>query len=214
MIIQDPLALNWERPQQAINITKETLEQALTGSAANKDIKLLMNTYNQGTYDKLVDYLSTIQPCVPRVLNEILRNSPEGAKLNFISTFIDMRTMKGILEFSEARNLLDSLQEADLEQISFLCKLYEKINGLTFFSETKYSRTDSSYIRLLRRDWLCTSELANNLRELSWDRKINASTTPHPFEQFIISKVVDGNCHGCYGEPEMIEFILINPIKK
>lgn len=102
-----------------MNIMKDTLEKALASSAENKDIKLLMNTYSSKSYDQLVSYLSTINPCVPRIINEILRNSPEEAKLNFISTFIDMRTMKGVLSFNDARQLLTSLQVTDLEQISF-----------------------------------------------------------------------------------------------
>lgn len=72
MLVQDPLALNWARPQQAINIMKDTVEKALADSAENKDIKLLMTTYSTTSYDELVQYLSTIEPCVPRVLSEIL----------------------------------------------------------------------------------------------------------------------------------------------
>lgn len=41
MLIQDPLALNVKRPQQATNVIKNTLESALELKAINKDIKLL-----------------------------------------------------------------------------------------------------------------------------------------------------------------------------
>jgi len=85
---------------------KETLETALSNKAINKDIRLLLRTYDKKSYDDLVSYLMTIRPCIPRVHNEILRNSPEGAKLNFLSTFIDMRTMKGILSYEDHHGYL------------------------------------------------------------------------------------------------------------
>lgn len=43
MLIQDPLALNWERAQQAVNIIKETLEAALSAKSKNSDIKKIAN---------------------------------------------------------------------------------------------------------------------------------------------------------------------------
>ncbi|KAF5201617.1 Rna-directed rna polymerase l, partial [Thalictrum thalictroides] len=66
MIIQDPTAINVIRPQQAVNLLRTTLEQALEAKAINHDIKKLMSSYDKNSYDDLCTYLMTIVPCVPR----------------------------------------------------------------------------------------------------------------------------------------------------
>lgn len=59
MLIQDPLAINWIRPQQAINLLKNTLGSALERRAVKVDIKKLMSSYSKNSYDDLCKYLMT-----------------------------------------------------------------------------------------------------------------------------------------------------------
>jgi len=59
MLIQDPLAINRIRPQQAINLLKNTLESALERRAVNVDIKKHMSSYTKNSYDDLCKYLTT-----------------------------------------------------------------------------------------------------------------------------------------------------------
>lgn len=211
MLNQDTLALNWSRPQQAVNIIKETLESTLSEKAPNKDIKLLLRTYDKNGYDKMVDYLMTIKPCVPRVSNEILRNSPEGTKFNFLSTFIDMRTMKGVLMYEETCSLLESLKQSDLDQIIFMVMRFKTIQGCTFLSSFKQSYNSPELTKEVNNDWICTSRLADNLGELSWGIEINGSTTPHPIEQVSLCLSSSDNCFSCDGHKEYITYLLLDP---
>ncbi|KAF5187651.1 Rna-directed rna polymerase l, partial [Thalictrum thalictroides] len=71
---------------------------------------------------------------------------------------------------------------------------------------------DSKFKDKLDEDWSCTSILADDIRAESWGVKIEGSTTPHPFEQFVICYSEDGTCKDCIGGSEHIKFILEDPV--
>lgn len=214
MLIQDSLALNWGRPQQAANILKDTLESTISDKAINKDIRLLLLSYSKSSYDQMVKYLMTITLCVPRVLNEILRNSPEGAKLNFLSTFIDMRSMKGVMEYEEACSLLESLRLSDLNKVIFMVNRFKEISGGSVLHQYKQTIDTKELIMDVQEDWACTSHLADKLREISWGVVINGSTISsfsHPLEQFVICFSKSDNCSSCSRHKEYNTYLLLDP---
>lgn len=80
MLIQDPLSLNYLRPISGDNIASKILEDNVRSNAKSTHIRNLFNTYMEKSFQEIIKYLMTKTPYTPRVLNEIARNTPQGAK--------------------------------------------------------------------------------------------------------------------------------------
>lgn len=78
--------------------------------------------------EELVQYLGRVTSFNPRVLNEILRLSPDGSMLSFLSTFTDMRTMKQIMNPGEAHSILRYLTRGDTDVIQTIARVSKKLS--------------------------------------------------------------------------------------
>lgn len=67
---------------------------SLKDTSKNKEIALMFQNISDDAITKKEEYLATIEPCYPRVLNEIWRFSPQGFIMSFLAIFNDTRTMK------------------------------------------------------------------------------------------------------------------------
>lgn len=114
-IIQDPYSVNFKRPVQVSNQIKQMLTAVMRTKTRNKGISPMLNKCNQETLSTMVEYLSRSVPLCKRVLNEILRLSPDGSMLSFLTIFKDMRTMKQILTPPDANRLVTKLKSADFD---------------------------------------------------------------------------------------------------
>lgn len=70
------------------------LQSKLETNTQNEIIVDMMRECNRESLSELVNYLTNIDPLNPRILNEVLRLSPDGSMLSFLSIFTDMRTIK------------------------------------------------------------------------------------------------------------------------
>lgn len=188
-IIQDPVCLNFKKPVNGVNVIKNYLESALRRVNKNKELSILMahNVRNKRSKkgNSIMEYLSYTEPFSPRVLNSIFSDSPEGACLDFVSTFVDMRTIKTALTSEETYVLRRELKQCDINWFNFIIQLYIKVRMQTFKSEYN---TMCRKLKVTDREVMtyCTTELAQLLRNLSWEREIYHVTVPHPLEQFKI----------------------------
>nr|WPV62272.1 MAG: RNA-dependent RNA polymerase [Jingmen rodent lispivirus 1] len=220
MIIQDPVSLNFKRPTNGANVMKNTLESTLKSVTKNTSIKKLMIGASKKDHDIVLNYLSSIRPFSPRVLNTIYRNSPEGARLDFLSTFVDMRTIKNVVSASESRTLLSKLEDCDINWFMFICETYQEIVHFKY-RKSYDNRCRDLGIKPSDGPYICTTKLANYLRNKSWDIDIEHVTVPHPFEQTClvlgdiaqdkISSIKARGIDNPSSHPEHIVYIYIPP---
>lgn len=186
MIIQDPVSLNWNRPINGVNIIKNSLETTLREVNKNNQINMLLKGCTGKLTDGIIKYLSTIEPFSPHVLNTIFRNSPEGARMDFISTFIDMRTLKNVTNRKDMINLRSKLFDCDLKWFEYVSFKYTEIskNQIIWRSSYKQQIKDLHWNETsIENGDFCTTILAGYLRDKSWKKEIQHVTVPHPYEQ-------------------------------
>lgn len=213
-LIQDPQSMNFTRPIQSSNKVKRMLDEALRTENKNQHISLMMDNCNNDTLRDMAGYLSTVRPFNPRVLNEILRLSPDGSMLSFLSIFKDMRTMKGMLKQEGAKELVRSLQQSDIDLVAWVIHIHKitiKDSYLTLFRETQGIQDLQAWMNY-HQD--CTTEQAQKLRCLCWELPIEGVTTPHPQEQTQLFRAQGDMCDytGCTGS-EMIIYV-VNKIQE
>lgn len=193
-LIQDPYSVNFTRPVQTSNIVKNLLRENLNMTTRNVILRTMLESCNSETLKDLVDYLGKTRPFNPRVLNEILRLSPDGSMLSFLSTFTDMRTMKQILIPKDATSILKDLSRGDLDIVARILEVSKLVS-----SDHAQTRLKDVIRSMPVTDWLeekekCTRDLAQELRQVSWALDITGVTTPHPCEQTTLVKAEGGLC--------------------
>lgn len=127
-LIQDPYSINFERPVQVSNTIKRLLQNKLEETTQNEVIREMISNCNAESLGELVSYLGQVTPFNPRVLNEILRLSPDGSMLSFLSTFTDMRTMKQLMSPGEAHSILYDLTRGDRDVIGAIIKISKHLS--------------------------------------------------------------------------------------
>lgn len=124
MLILDPQSINWKNPMTTSNVIKSALISNIKTIVRNKDIKMLFNLCTDKTHKAIIDYLMSINPCFPRALNEIYRLSPDGAQKSFLSTFTDVRTLKGMMPSELSHQLLNGLQLSEIQAFVNVLRIF------------------------------------------------------------------------------------------
>lgn len=184
-LIQDPTSLNWVNHSMNTGKISQLLEDNLQRNTVNKDIKILLNTINYKATRDTTTFLMSVKPTVPRVLNEIFRQSPEGAKLGYLSIFSDMKTMKEMMPDHDSRSLIKYIEESENRWIEFTMNLIFKIDRITPNLPLLMKRWDNTYLLSL--------EITNYL----WDLNIEGSRIPHPLDQFKLTPLYNDICIWC-----------------
>lgn len=191
-LILDPQSVNWMTPKTSSNVIKQSLVDNLKIFTNNRELKKLFSIYTDKTQSNMIEYLMTITPVFPRALNEIFRLSPEGAKMSFLATFSDMRTLKGMMPVNQAINLLDELESSELTEIKFILTIYLSIKRNNHISDQLF-REPKDISKHVKIRFNCTTQLAQWLRNTTWKKNITGVTIPHPSEQFCLFPIKSEN---------------------
>lgn len=205
-LIQDPQSVNFIRPRQSYNVIKEVLIRNLKEKTSNRMILDMMAACSEETLRKHAEYLFSVRPLTPRVLNEILRLSPDGAMLSFLTTFTDMRTMKQLMPAEDSHVLIRAMETADQAIFRHIIGIMKKVRNEDFIPRTTIGPRNQPITEWLTEIQTCSTVLAQALRDSSWKQKIHGVTTPHPMEQASLHRLNDGVCP--YPECRDDEFIL------
>ncbi|QWY81613.1 MAG: RNA-dependent RNA polymerase [Arlivirus sp. XZN142933] len=195
-LIMDPTSINWVNEYIDQSRPKTLLEDSVRSKVVNRDIKMLLNHASKEERDSIVSFLETIEPCFPRGLNEIFRQTPQGVMLQFLSMFTDMRTIKEALTKEEAIELIHMVRNKDYNRFKYLCQAYIEIQDLDIMISGNLTLNEEERT-VLSQAWSCTTTLADKLREKSYGRKIIGSTMPHPSEQTALFPVEGTKCERC-----------------
>jgi hypothetical protein len=87
LLISNPCALNIDLPYNLSSKIRKELEDVLIRLTRNVHLKEIFNDASKCQDEAFFNYLISSEPCHPRVLHEIFRNSITGAKLTIISKF-------------------------------------------------------------------------------------------------------------------------------
>lgn len=213
-LIQDPYSINFKRPIQSSNRVKHALLNVMRERTKNKAVIQMMEACNEETLSEFADYLSETDPLCPRVLNEILRLSPEGSMQSFLSIFKDMRTMKQLLDPQSSTELVNRLRDSDIELLRHIITISKRIQSNLCYRYIKES------LNVNPKDWIavktaCTSELAKELRDVTWGKQVEGVSIPHPVEQSSMFLSLGDRCSypQCTGS-EMIVYVVLDERKR
>lgn len=185
-LIQDPTSLNWKCQNMDTGEISKMLDYNLQKITANNEIRKLLTSSKPEENQKVIDYLMTTTPLIPRVLNEIFRQSPEGAKLHYLSIFSDMKTMKEMMSSSDANKLIDYIESNENEKLMYVFNLSKVVEKLELCSEDINCRS-----------WLNSFSMVNKITNFLWDKEVEGSRIPHPGQQFLLSEVSQDGCALC-----------------
>ncbi|UHK03262.1 MAG: RNA-dependent RNA polymerase [Hangzhou scotinophara lurida lispivirus 1] len=202
-LIQDPVSLNWKTASMDTGEITKVLESNIRKIVVNREINKLLNHSDVKENKEVIDYLSTTTPFIPRVLNEIFRHSPEGAKLHYLSIISDMKTMKEMMSAKDAKTLIRFIEQSENKILKYVVKLIEIIKRIRIEDHmTEIDQWINSFY---------TSEVITNYQ---WERKVEGSRIPHPGQQFELCPISKEGCWMCEldieGFKEHIEYILDN----
>jgi len=77
-LVMDPLSLNMQDTSGSSQEHRPLLDGKLREVVKNKDIKMLLEATTTETLREMIRYFRTFNICIPRILHELLKNSPEG----------------------------------------------------------------------------------------------------------------------------------------
>lgn len=185
-LIQDPTSLNWKTSSVDTGEISRLLDTNLREIVVNEDIRVLLNKTNPKSTKDLINYLSETTPFIPRVLNEIFRQSPEGAKLHYLSIFSDMKTMKEMMSPQDSTNLIRYIMESENNMILKVYSIIKEIQNLQVSKE-------EFILNLWNNSFTLSEAITNGL----WERTIEGSRIPHPHQQFSFCKLGNEDCYVC-----------------
>nr|WPV62296.1 MAG: RNA-dependent RNA polymerase [Usmuvirus newyorkense] len=176
-LILDPTAINWDLPTPPTTLMKDIVSSEFTSVCQNRQMNLLFNAASKSEEQSLIDTLIKIRPVAPRVLNEIYRNSPSGAREGMLATVSHVKTIRSMAQQSYRSSLFNSLARYEDTFMNHLFNWYS--------ISTRYELFKGG----------CSRAIADRWRSLSWFNDISIClegvTMPHPLEQFKLEAVSD-----------------------
>jgi hypothetical protein len=94
LLVSNPCSINIRSPKTIGNLLRQGLENILIQVTKNKDLSNVFSEKAKTRDQEFFEYLIKTQPCHPRILHEILRNTIQVAKLSYISKYKNTKTTR------------------------------------------------------------------------------------------------------------------------
>ncbi|AVJ54239.1 RNA-dependent RNA polymerase [Taiwan bat lyssavirus] len=165
-LLEDPTTLNIRGGASPTILLKEAIRKALydeVDKVENSEFReaiLLSKTHR----DNFILFLKSVEPLFPRFLSELFSSSFLGIPESIIGLIQNSRTIRRQFRRSLSRALEESFFNSEIHGISRMTQVPQKIG----------------------RVWNCSAERADQLREISWGRKVVGTTVPHPSEMLVM----------------------------
>ncbi|QDZ26156.1 RNA dependent RNA polymerase [European bat lyssavirus] len=165
-LLEDPTTLNIRGGASPTILLKEAIRKALydeVDKVENSEFReaiLLSKTHR----DNFILFLRSIEPLFPRFLSELFSSSFLGIPESIIGLIQNSRTIRRQFRRSLSRTLEESFFNSEIHGISRMTQVPQRIG----------------------RVWSCSAERADQLREISWGRKVVGTTVPHPSEMLAL----------------------------
>ncbi|ABV03821.1 polymerase [Lyssavirus caucasicus] len=175
-LIEDPTTLNIRGGASPTILLKEAIRKALydeVDRVENSEFReaiLLSKTHR----DNFILFLKSIEPLFPRFLSELFSSSFLGIPESIIGLIQNSRTIRRQFRRSLSQSLEESFFKSELHGLTRLTQVPQRVG----------------------RVWRCSAERADQLREISWGKKVVGTTVPHPSEMLnlVPKSSVSCNC--------------------
>jgi hypothetical protein len=128
LLISNPCSLNIDLPYNLSSKIRKDLEDVLIRITRNVHLKEIFNEASKKRDEDFFNYLISSNPCDPRILHEIFRNSITGAKLTFISKFSNTRTTQVLFGSNQSTNqMLKEIYTSDVATVLHWINLFQDI---------------------------------------------------------------------------------------
>nr|BDO24648.1 large protein [Oita virus] len=178
-LLEKPNSLNIPKNMSLINLLKTEIKRSLQQSVDRIENEVIRDAidYLNENEEVLMDFLWSIEPLFPKFLSEFRSATFLGVTDGLVGLFQNSRTIR----------------------TSFSRKLYRDINQLTWECEIGTFRSLVGQTRNFLEIWSCSASHADNLRLISWGRRVIGTTVPHPLEMFGPLELLKGPCKKCSG---------------
>lgn len=205
LLVSNPCSTNIYSPPTFTSRFRYRMEQAVRAATTNRHLREVFHLNADKEDSELFDYLASMEPCAPRLMHEIYRQTPTASRRTFIAKFSNTRTTQALMTPNEEDAApTEELATMEVELVKHWLAVYwdvMKCRGVTMHK--------------------CPTHLAQEMRSISWrplleNRTITGVTIPHPLHQFA-STWSNGTSHtSCAGGPEYMSFSCLqstNPVQ-
>lgn len=177
-LIEDPSSLNLPKGLSAQNLIKGEIKQTLYNdpSVIKHEIIREAVRYAKASEDKFLTFLESITPCFPRFISEFRSASYFGMTDGVMGLFENSKTIRNLFKAKFRSKVDEAILKCEVSSIESLIRKCKKKNS---------------------RIWNCSAKQADDLRLMSWKRKIVGMTVPHPVEMISIWSTEGPSCTHC-----------------
>nr|AWK27025.1 L protein [Ekpoma virus] len=182
-LIESPFSLNIPRGVSPSNMIKEEIKKQLHVTAEKIGNKILRDAtiYYRDHEPSLLAWLSSITPLFPKFVSEFASSTYYGLSRSLLGLIINSRTLKNLFKTKFVKEIDDVILKSEVLSINSLINIVVRSDH--------YSGHEMM--------WVCSSELADQLRECSWGRPVLGMTIPHPPEMLENLPANGGECPNC-----------------
>ncbi|UJY53556.1 L protein [Mundri virus] len=182
-LVEAPYSLNIPRGISPSNMIKEEIKKQMNIKAEHINNQIIRDAtiYHRDHEPQLVAWLSSIDPLFPKLLSEFANSTYIGLTKSLLGLLVNSRTLKNIFRVKFAKELDGIIVKSEIISLNSIWGIISRSTVLP----------TNSLI------WDCSAELADQLRERSWGRKVLGMTVPHPLEMLENKVATGGECALC-----------------
>ncbi|QVG74767.1 RNA-dependent RNA polymerase [Mononegavirales sp.] len=195
-LLEDPLSLNIPHGIDANNMIKERIKKSLSRSTDKIQNTIVAKAVqHQNDHEmSFLNHLKEINPLFPRFLSEYRSSTYFGIVDSIVGLFQNSKTI---------RNQFKDHLDVEYDKIIVKSEVYSIRLLMGLIRKPEKSTTI----------WSCSSSQADQLRRISWGRKVYGATVPHPAEFLSSPKLTRGNCSKCLLEfPKFLYLSVLIPV--
>ncbi|UAX43315.1 polymerase [Porton virus] len=165
-LIEDPVGLNIKRGISATNLLKNEVKKNLLQNSNQYQNAIIRHAleYITNEEESLFAWVRSIKPLFPRFISEFVNATYYGITTSIVGLFQNSRTIRNQFRKKYTKRIDDVVFKSEIIGITSLIKICNSVKDIE----------DNI--------WVCSSGLADQLREKSWGAKVLGTTVPHPIE--------------------------------
>lgn len=179
-LIESPYSLNLSIPTSCKTPIEKEIMPAMRQRCGNSQIKDMFSVEVEQDERSLLDILGSMTPFQPLIANDIFSRSVPGRRKAFISGLANTTSLGRLIMDSPVNPMVERIKRLERLQIE---SWVDKIQDVANLIPARYVHRPHH-------------ELAQQLREMSWQVEMQGVTVPHPLEQLVICETAYDLCSG------------------
>ncbi|APG78818.1 RNA-dependent RNA polymerase [Wenling chuvirus-like virus 1] len=167
----DPYSIPFAKPSQPQSILRQGITKMLKRKAKNEDIKELLELSEEGFTEAMCELFKTANVYNAKLMSALFGCSPSGLVMELVRKWESGKSVYEALIFHLSRK-----EGNQILRKAFIATIRLDKYRLRLFTRSK----DMSDSAIIPRNWrnLCSTEIAQYMRDKAWGKRVEAVTQP------------------------------------